>query len=271
VSREIPRTYVRDLARRAAAKLTETGTLQVGDTFLYVVNALPGEATAEEPQADGFSVEEIAQPLPLTGGATESLRHRSLLCGDEPAGQVPVFVPKRIRVEVVEQARQAADVETGGVLVGKLRRDLRSPEIFLEITAQVAAPHTRSQSTKLTFTPETWAAVQAAITLRRRDEILLGWGHPPPDFCRLRNGPVERRARCPASRAVFRTEGVHLHATCFPAAFHVALLINESTVAGGLTWSLFGWSRGMVTARGFHVLTDATKGESHATHATAGS
>src|SRR5262249_16138422 len=74
VSREIPRTYVRGLAHQAAAKLIEAGALQAGDTFLYVVKAQPGAATADEPQPDGFSVEEIAQPLPLTDGAIESVR-----------------------------------------------------------------------------------------------------------------------------------------------------------------------------------------------------
>ena len=275
VSREIPRTYVRDLAHRAAARLTEKGALKVGDTFLYVVNAVAG-AAAEEPQPDGFSVEAIAQPLPLIDVPIAPFRERSILSGpDEPAGQVPVFLRKQILVEAVEQARQAADVETGGVLVGKLCRDRRTdgaaPEIFLEITAQVAAPHTRAQSTRLTFTAETWAAVQAAITLRRRNELMLGWWHFHPDFCRLRSCPVERRAQCPVSSAFFSEEDVHLHATCFPAAYHVALLINESTAAGGMTWSIFGWSRGMVAARGFHVLTDDTKGESHATRATPGS
>src|SRR5262245_33290729 len=276
VSREIPRTYVRGLAHQAAAKLIEAGALQAGATFLYVVKAQPGAATGDEPQPDGFSVEEIAQPLPLTDGAIESVRACAIRSGpDEPAGQLPVFLPKQILVEAVEQARQAADVETGGVLVGKLCRDRRpqhgaAPEIFLEITAQVTAPHTRSQSTRLTFTAETWAAVKAAISLRRRNEIMLGWWHFHPDFCRLRNCPVERREHCSASSAFFSAEDVHLHATCFPAAYHVALLVNDSTAAG-MTWSLYGWSRGMVTARGFHVLTDDTKGESHAPHATAGS
>src|SRR5262249_49598024 len=158
-----------------------------------------GVAPAEEPEPDGFSVDEIAQPLPLDDAAIEPLQARSIFSGpDEPAGEVPVFLRQQILVEAVEQARVAADVETGGVLVGKLCRDPRSREIFLEITAQVAAPHTRSQSTRLTFTPETWAAVQAAITLRRRNEIMGGWWHSHPDFCRLRSCPVERRARCTA-------------------------------------------------------------------------
>ena len=116
----------------------------------------------------GFSVEEIVQPLPLAGAPLASFFGNSVPAGpDEPVGRLPVFLPRRVLDEAVESARQAGDVETGGVLVGKLRRDsgghAAASEIFVEITAQVPAPHTLSQSTKLTFTAETWAAVQAAM------------------------------------------------------------------------------------------------------------
>jgi proteasome lid subunit RPN8/RPN11 len=184
-----------------------------------------------------------------------------------------VFLPRRVLDEAVASARRAGDVETGGVLVGRLRRDGASapPGLFVEITAQVPAPHTRAESTRLTFTAETWAAVQAAITLRRRGEVMLGWWHSHPDFCRLRHCPEERRAACPGAAPFFSPEDVHLHATCFPSAYQVALLVSDST-PDGMTWSLFGWAQGMVTARGFHVVADdpTTGGEFHATHVAPG-
>jgi proteasome lid subunit RPN8/RPN11 len=274
VAREIPKAYVRSLVQRASADLVARGVLQAGDSFRYVISAFPA-TRVDGRQADGFSVEEIVQPLPLTDAPLASFFARSLPAGpDEPAGRVPVFMPRRVLDETVEIARQAGDVETGGVLVGKLRRDsgghAAAPEIFVEITAQVPALHTVSQSTRLTFTAETWAAVQAAVTLRRQNELMAGWWHLHPDFCRLRNCPVERRARCPGASPFFSAEDVHLHATCFPSAYHVALLISDRTPEG-MTWSLFGWSQGMVGARGFHVLDDPpTGGGAHATQSASG-
>ncbi len=272
VSREIPRTYLQSLAQEASAKLVEKGTLQSGAPFRYVVSAFPAPAAprAEENPTDGFSVEEIVRPLPLTEGSLGGLMRDAAPAGsDEPGSHVPVFVPRRVLDETVELAQAAGDVETGGVLVGTLHRDESAPDIFVEVTAQIPAPHTLSRSTKLTFTGETWAAVQAALNLRRRNEIMIGWWHFHPDFCRLRNCPVERRRLCPGASPFFSAEDVHLHATCFPSAYHVALLISDSTAAGGMTWSLFGWSQGKVSARGFHVLNE--KGEdTHATHATPG-
>jgi len=44
---------------------------------------------------------------------------------------------------------------------------------------------------------------------------------------------------------------VLLHRTVFPKAFHVALLANNADA--GLEFSLFGWRRGMVQHRGFHI------------------
>jgi hypothetical protein len=284
VAREIPRAYLRRFAEQASARLVERGVLRAGDVFRYVISAfpVPGQVRADAPErggfaagrvaagavaVGGFAVEEVVEPMPLVDVPLAHLLGRSQLVGlgaDEAAGSMPVFVPRRILAEAVTAAEQAGDVETGGVLVGRLCRDSApaaatdgrtAPEIFVEVTAQIPAPHTRSQSTKLTFTAETWAAVHAAITLRRLDELMLGWWHFHPDFCRLRNCPVERRTRCAGASPFFSAEDIHLHATCFGSAYHVALLISDSTAAGGMTWSMYGWSQGMVAARGFHILT----------------
>jgi hypothetical protein len=270
VVREIPKSYVWSLVQRASAALVERGVLQAGDAFRWIITAFPARR-ADEPASDGFAVEEIVQPLSLTDASLASFVARSAPSGpDDPAGRMPVFLPRRVLDEAIESARHAGDVETGGMLVGRLCRDAAAPEIFVEITAQVPALYSVSGATRLTFTPDTWAAVQAAIALRRRHEILAGWWHYHPDFCRLRNCPVERRARCPGASPFFSAEDVHLHATCFPGAHHVALLISDRT-PDGMAWSLFGWSRGVVAARGFHVLADCpTGGALHATHAAPG-
>jgi proteasome lid subunit RPN8/RPN11 len=223
----------------------------------------------DDGDATGFVIEDVVRPLALADASLAGFVSAASFAGAGAAdGHVPVFLPRRVLEETLELSRAAGDFETGGVLVGRLRRDAGVPDVFVEVTAQIPAPHTRSRATKLTFTGETWAAVQAALELRRQNEIMLGWWHFHPDFCRLRECPVERRKLCPGASPFFSAEDVHLHATCFPKAYHVALLISDST-ADGIAWSLFGWSQGMVAARGFHVLEE--KGDdTHAPHATAG-
>jgi hypothetical protein len=264
-AREIPTTYVQSLVRQVAAELVEQGLLQAGDTFRWAMRAFPMLA-APPPvpsEPDPFDVEPVEQPIPLDDVPLDAFLEGALAVdADETPDAVPVFVPQSVLDEAAAQAREAADVETGGVMVGKLHRDSDppagvAPKLFVEVTAQVPALHTRSASTKLTFTGDTWAAVAAAIALRRQNEILLGWWHLHPDFCRLRDCPVERRANCIASQPFLSAEDLHLHGTCFPSAYHLALLVNDNT-ARGLSWSLFGWSRGLIARRGFHLLKGAT-------------
>ena len=276
VAREIPKHYFRDLAQEAAAGLVERGVLEAGDAFRWVVSAFPAAgplvvATAESAN-DPFRIQAVERPLPLDDAPLGAFLERAVAVdADEAAGGVPVFVPGHILDEAVARARAAGDVETGGVLVGSLHRDGaapagETPALFVEVTAQVPALHTVSASTKLTFTADTWAAVHAAIALRRRDETILGWWHAHPDFCRLRGCPPERRATCVVSSPFLSAEDVHLTATCFPSAHHLALLVSDNT-ASGMTCSLFGWWQGMVGRRGFHIL----KGATHAAHTPAGS
>jgi hypothetical protein len=277
VSREIPKAYVRGAVQDASAALVEQGVLASGDVYRWVVTALPTVAAGGGCPEDDFVVEEIVRPLPLAGGSLAEFAGRARAAGASGSdqGRMPVFVPRAVLDEAEDLARAAHDVETGGVLVGRLCRDdvadgAGPPALFLDVTAQIAAPHTRAESARLTFTADTWAAVQAALTLRRRDEVPVGWWHYHPDWCRLRGCPPERRERCPGASAFFSAEDVHLTRTCFPAGHHVALLVSDSTPAG-LAWSMYGWWQGMVSARGFHVLDDhPMEGATHAAHAAPG-
>ena len=274
VTREIPRRYVRGFAQDACAGLVKRGGLKPGDVYKWTLSAFPvqGKAAATV-AADDVALEEIARPLPMNPAPLSSFVARSVVSSgeDEEAGptHVPVFVPQAILDEAVELAGQAGDLETGGVLVGQLHRDdagagTDTPELFVEVTAQIPAQHTVSASAKLTFTGETWAAVRAALALRRRDELMLGWWHYHPDFCRLRNCPPERRRLCDGASPFFSAEDVQLQATCFPAGYQIALLISESSRVNGMARSVFGWSQGMVVPRGFHILGGTT----NATHST---
>jgi hypothetical protein len=256
VSRQIPRTYLRGPALQVAAAFVDQGLLQTGETFRYLVSAFAGPRTTPAPDltGNGFAVEEIAQPLPLRSASLETFLTGAVPAGGEHVtGDFPVFVRQVVLDEALELSRHAGDVETGGVLVGLLHHDSSVPEVFAEVTAQIAAPHTEAAATKLTFTPDTWAAVRAALALRKEGELMIGWWHHHPDFCKLRNCPEEKRRVCTASSAFFSAEDVALHTALFARGYNTALLISDSA-ASGLTTSAFGWRQGMVTTRGFYTL-----------------
>jgi hypothetical protein len=260
---DIPTAYFNDLVRAAGARLVEAGTLGDGDTFRFLVTAYPAAPAASAPAGGGLAVEEIPQPLGLEETSLQPYLDGSLPCGTEGEDDVPVFIPPGVLDETRTLARAAGEVETGGVLVGRLHHDAARPEVFVEVTAQIPARHTVPGQTKLTFTAETWAAVAAAMVLRDRGERMVGWWHYHPDFCR--KCPPENRARCRFARPFFSAEDVHLHRVCFAPAWAVALLVSECPPPRGLETALFGWRGGMVTARGFRVLGTAAPEVSAAT------
>jgi proteasome lid subunit RPN8/RPN11 len=256
VSEEVPSVpYFLRLAQAGSAAMIERGLLERGEVYRYKVCAYPSAAPGAGPresEAGAFSVEEIFESLPLEARPIEPFLASATAWGsDSDPSDMRVFIPQHVMDAVVAKSREVGEVETGGMLVGKLHRCASSPEIFLEVTAQIPAAHTEPQAARLTFTVDSWAAVQAAIELRDRDELMCGWWHFHPDFCR--KCPEERRRGCVLSRPFFSLEDIHMHRTIFPRAFHIALLVSDHG-RESLDVSLFGWRHGMVVSRGCDVL-----------------
>jgi proteasome lid subunit RPN8/RPN11 len=253
---EIPTAYLRGHSRQVSADLVRAGELVQGDLFKYLVCAYPVEP--EPIPSGGFAVEDVAEPLALVatplGELTDSAQLRGLRRGDE----MPVFIDQTVLDDALVLSRAAGSVEVGGVLLGTLHRDPVLPEIFIEVTALIPAPHTVAEAAKVTFTAETWAAVDAAIALRDCGENKIGWFHFHPNWCR--NCPDEKRAHCALGEPFFSTDDVHLHRVCFSRAYHVALLVTD-TPRRGLVPTLYGWQQGMVTERGFYTLPGSWKAE----------
>jgi proteasome lid subunit RPN8/RPN11 len=250
MSVHIPLGYVRPLAERASRQFVEEGLIEAGQPFRYLVIAYP--AAAESSCDPGSTMIPAAGPrLPVSETALQPFLAAAVHTGEEEGKDLPVFVPQDVIEDALEMARGAGDTEVGGVLIGRLHFDSKQPEFFVELTALIPAPHGVSTATKFTFTPETWAAMNAAIRLRGREESPLGWLHSHPDWCKT--CPAEKRRDCKRTNAFFSADDVLLHRTCFSRAFHTAMLISDSA-ASGLSVSFFGWRQGLVAARGFHVL-----------------
>lgn len=248
--------YFGELARGVTKRLVAEGTLQKGDLIRCHPLAYPelGENApthAPEPERLGrVSPPRIAvRPRPL----------RELLAvnGSEPVAAeepIPVFIPERVLDEAGQlTTAEQGERETGGVLIGHLFRDGDEARLFAEVTAQVPARYTEASSAKLTFTPATWTEVRAAISLRNRAEMMLGWwhSHPVREWCK--DCPPEKQASCALAQGFLSEDDRLLHRTVFPRAYSVALVVNDIG-EGGPTYSLFGWSRGVIEERSFHRL-----------------
>jgi len=249
---DLAASYLLPQARQASLRFVEAGALQAGDLFRYRVQAF----AAPPPEVDaaiGFAVEEVATELPVAEGTLAALMAGAERAGPEPeADEFPVFVARAVLDEAMTSARANPDIEAGGVLVGRLVRDAALPDLFLEVTAQIAARHTVADSTSLTFTAETWAAVESAIALRGRKELQCGWHHSHPNWCR--HCPLESQRLCTRSNAFLSSEDVHLHRVVFGHGAHNVALLVADNIHTGMTCSLFGWRRGAVAERGYFII-----------------
>lgn len=252
--REMPTTYLASLARQASSDLVRRGVLREGDHFRYTVGAYPlAEAGPKDASAPGLAIQEVAPPLPLRRSSLADFARESVRYDQPDAkGDLPVFLPQEVLDETALLSRGAGALETGGILIGHIHQDPTVPELFVEVTAQVPARHSRSERMRLTFTPETWAAAAEAIRLRGRGEIHVGWWHSH-SFLKEPDETDQASAGTPSDAAFLSAEDVSLHRLCFPRAYSIALVVAEGRCTG-LSWALFGWNGGMICPRGYQVL-----------------
>jgi hypothetical protein len=251
VSVDFPRTYFHQAARRASTRYVSAGRLRDGDVFYFKVMAFAASGSGFD--ASTAAIEEIPQPVEILDTPIAPFRADSVAIGPSVDPDAPVFLCNEALNQAKETCAAAGDVEVGGILLGRLHRDTLDRQLlFIEITAQVPAEHTIQQFTKLTFTPQTWAAARAALRLRNRGEQMCGWFHLHPDFCKVRQCDAAKREKCALAGIFFSSDDCALHRTVFPLPQHLGLLISDRN--GSLVPAVFGWRKGLIVQRQFHVM-----------------
>jgi len=246
--------YFHGLAEQISTELVEQGLLKPNELFRFVISAHEDSQSApHDDQGGPFKVVSVEPPLSMRETAIDGFLERAVAFTPLDDVEMPVFVPWPVLQEAAALTRRAGALETGGILIGHLHHDGRLPEVFAEITAQIPAHHAQSGLAKLTFTPDTWAAVHAAIALRNKGESYLGWWHSHSFLKETCKEPAQRRAGLKLSASFFSPEDLHLQRTVFSRAFHVALVAADSPCSG-LTWSAYGWRAGMISLRSYHIL-----------------
>ncbi len=253
ITEDFSTAYFQDLARQASSHFVEGDRLKEGEHFQYLVLAYPGCADSPSVQKARFEPEEVE---PLIAYHVKSLSESmkgAVAEGMVDAEDMPIFIPQQVLNEAKSVTLDARGTEIGGILIGHLRRDENLPEIFAEITAQIPT-RGNGQATKLTFTAETWTAVRTAIEIRNNKEIYLGFwhSHPVREWCKNNDCSLDKLKKCPLARGFFSQDDQALLRTVFPRAYSVGLVCSDVPLEQP-TFSLFGWRRGMVEMRGFHI------------------
>ncbi len=154
-------------------------------------------------------------------------------------------------IETAALMRTAGASETGGVLLGHLRRDPDSG-VFAEVTGQAPATLAQSGLTSLGFTPEAWTAIRAEIAGRANNEIWLGWWHSHP----VRHWQERKTEEASGTGRFFSVSDCSVHRTVFSAAYNIGLVVSDTPTRHGdwsVGWNVFGWRRGLIVERGFAV------------------
>lgn len=253
---DFDREYFRPAARSTSVTLVAEGRLREGEVFRFRPLAFPAAGEAS-PRPSGPVSRDVSPGPDLRDTSLAALTARAALEGDASAADFPVLVPDRVLDEVREISRGAGDHETGGFLVGRLHRDATVPEIFLEVTAQIPARHVVSDTDRLTFTERTWTEAQAVLDLRGRGERWCGWWHRHPVRSWCRSCPPEKQRACRLGRGFFSEHDRQVHRAVFSRAWNVALVFNDVAFADA-SFSMFGWSRGDIRVRGYHVLAGSS-------------
>jgi hypothetical protein len=257
VASDFPITHFRDIAAVAASRFVEQNKLEEGEFYTYMVVAHPAPPQAQE--AGGLSVTNASPGLQALDGSLQGFLERSTPSGVVDVDDMPAFVDRRVLEEAAELTHSEDRTETGGILIGRLWRDTKVGEIFAEITAQIPAEHTSSTNAKLTFTPQTWASADAALRLRRRGEIYLGYwhSHPVKEWCKAKACTLEAQKTCSLAKDFFSADDEAVMRAAFPRAYSTAIVANN-TAFTDLTFSMFSNREGVTQPRGFYVLEETS-------------
>jgi proteasome lid subunit RPN8/RPN11 len=250
--------HFRIRARQTASELLRLGRLNGAKSLLYGLTASPAWNGDTELGGAAFTLEEAVTAVAIRPASRESFGPEEPW--DSPqADEYPVLIHRHVIDDALAEAAGAPDRETGGFLLGHLRFDSTSRRPFLEVTNLVRAQSTEASITSLTFTPESWAHARRLIEIRGEGEILAGWMHSHPfQFCA--ECPIPAPPECIAKILFFSRDDEFVMEAAFPQPYMVGLLAGVEprleAAIGHKPVRLFGWDRGVIRARGFHVIGD---------------
>ena len=122
VAADFPKTNLRIIASRTASQLVAQNDLRGGDPYSYKVVAHP--APQEEPQSSGLSVANKSPGMPVQDGSLDTFLNRAQPSGVIDADDMPVFVRRHVLDEAAAFTHAHEGIEVGGILIGKLWRDV---------------------------------------------------------------------------------------------------------------------------------------------------
>jgi proteasome lid subunit RPN8/RPN11 len=166
------------------------------------------------------------RPSDLASSGKAQLRRLGAVYDDS----IPIVLHERVFEEIVEYSHRDLRRETGGFLLGGLYEADRA---YIEIRNFLPAVDTHSCAVSLTFTHDTWGAMNRQAAERFPDDKVVGWHHTHPGL------------------GVFLSAyDLFVHRNYFSAPFHVALVVDPKAQEFGF----FQWRGAEIVDCGFLFL-----------------
>jgi proteasome lid subunit RPN8/RPN11 len=95
-------------------------------------------------------------------------------------GELRICIEKKAYAEILSHAKEEADIEICGVLLGKLKQDKHGS--FLHIEHTIRGEKAKGAGAQVTFTHETWNHIYAEQEKTCPKADIIGWYHTHPGF-----------------------------------------------------------------------------------------
>ncbi|MFQ6113207.1 MAG: Mov34/MPN/PAD-1 family protein, partial [bacterium] len=215
---------------RAVRELIENNQLEEGMELKFRMSAFLNKRTtaeAAQPQSGKISVTSTRQPMPII---EQNLKHFSAAKRVNHRSDMPVWIAQHVVKEMIDHTLANKESERAGFLLGHLCQDPETRALFLvcraQVVAQVELPNEYTSSlTHFQFSPEIFCEVQRVISLRKKNEVVLGWwhSHPWPFACRLAN-------QCECTSIFFSAADFSVMETAFGAPYQVAIVVGRASL-----------------------------------------
>jgi proteasome lid subunit RPN8/RPN11 len=170
--------------------------------------------------------------IPSTATDDRLFKARGRRMGDLHSGALPILIYDSVLDSILDYSEKDLTRELGGFLIGLSNEH---PEPHVEIRRFLPALGARREFTSVTFTHETWAALNREVDTSFPGEQVVGWQHTHPGF------------------GIFLSSyDLFIHRHFFSAPWQVALVVDPRRQEFGF----FQWREGQIVDCGFICVED---------------
>ena len=138
-------------------------------------------AKKEKQKAAGKKAAKKQKQKALSAQEAEGALPQNILpVGERVQGDKNIYIAQKVYRQIHKFTEGKTENESGGILVGEFVEEFGKQNILIE--GFIEAKHCEATPQTLTFTHETWEAVDKEMEKKHQGKSIVGWIHTHPDF-----------------------------------------------------------------------------------------